>query len=174
MVVEADENLLGIIRTEVRGNTLVIESEENIRNAKELNVFINFMTLEKIQLSGAVEVKGQNALKLGDLKIDGSGASEITLDLTADELRCEFSGASEIDLRGSSKVCIVDVSGASEIDAYDFEVSEMDIEVSGAGDANVYVTEDLKARVSGAGTIRYKGNPRVDFHESGAGSIKQR
>ncbi len=174
LVIEADENLLPIIRTEVRGGTLIIKSEENIRNAKEMNVFISFQTLEDLDLSGAVEVESQNALNLDNLKIDGSGACEIMLDLTVKSMICEFSGASELELKGSAGTCVIDVSGAAEVDAYEFEVAEMEIEIGGAGDARVFVTQELEARVMGAGSIRYKGDPKIIFHESGSGSIKKR
>jgi len=172
--VEADENLLDLIRTEVRGGTLVIDTKENIRNSKEMNLYITFKDLEKLDLSGAVEVKSKGKLKFDDLTIDGSGASEITLELEADKLECDFSGASEIELSGKAKYCSIDNSGASELDAYDFVVGEYNIEISGAGDAKIHCTDVLTARISGAASIRYQGDPKVDSRVSGAGSIKQR
>ncbi len=174
LVIEADENLMDLIKTEVRGGTLVIDTKENIRNAKDLNLFITFRDLEKMDLSGAVEVKSDGKLKFDDLTIDGSGASEIELELETDKLICDFSGASEIELTGSANYCSIDNSGASEITAYNFVVKEYLIEISGAGDAKIHCTEILKARISGAASIRYQGNPKVDSRVSGAGSIKQR
>ena len=174
LVIEADENLMDLIKTDVRGGTLVIDTRENIRNSKELNIYITFRQLEKLNLSGAVEVKSDGKLKFDDLSIDGSGASEIDLELEVDKLSCDFSGASEISLTGSANYCSIDNSGASEVTAYDFVVKEYLIEISGAGDAKIHCTEVLEARISGAASIRYQGNPKVDSRVSGAGSIKQR
>ncbi len=174
LVVEADANLMPLIRTEVRNHVLIIDTEKNIRNAEDLNLYITFKTLKNLRLSGAVEVKSENNIRTDALRIEGSGASEVTLDLITDELSCEFSGACEINLSGSAATCDINLTGASEVDAYDFEIGTLDIEISGAGDADVNVTGDLRARVSGAGTVRYKGNPRVDSYTSGAGSVKKR
>jgi hypothetical protein len=173
-VIEADENLLELIRSEVRGSTLVIDTRENIRNSKEMNLYITFKDLSDMDLSGAVEVKSDGKLKFGDLSIDGSGASEITLELDADRLECDFSGASEIELMGKADYCSIDNSGASELDAYDFIVGEYNIEISGAGEAKIHCTDVLTARISGAASIRYLGDPKVDSRVSGAGSIKKR
>jgi len=174
LVVEADENLLELIRTEVRGGTLVIDTRENIRNSEEMNLYITFQNLDEMDLSGAVEVKSEEMLKFGDLAIEGSGASEITLELETNKLECDFSGASEIELTGKAEYCSIDNSGASELDAYDFIVSEYNIEISGAGEAKIHCTDVLTARISGAASIRYQGDPKVDSRVSGAGSIKQR
>ncbi len=174
LVIEADENLMDLIKTDVRDGTLVIDTRKNIRNSKELNIYITFRDLEKLKLSGAVEVQSDGKLKFEDLSIHGSGASEIELELEADKLICDFSGASEIDLSGSANYCSIDNSGASEVTAYDFVVREYLIEISGAGDAKIHCTDVLKARISGAASIRYQGNPKVDSRVSGAGSIKQR
>ena len=174
LVVEADENLLDIITTEVRGGTLVISTDKNIKNAEELNLYIGFKDLERIDISGAVELKADGRLKFDELDIEGSGASEIELDLTADRLSLDFSGASELDLAGSAGTCNIDISGASEIQAYDLELKDCTIDISGAGEAKLNVSDKLKASVSGAGSIRYEGNPSVDSRVSGAGSVRKR
>jgi len=174
LVVEADENLLKLITAEVKGGTLVVSTEKNIRNSKELNLYITFKDISKLDLSGAVEVKSEGMIKLDNLELEGSGASEVTLKLELDRLTADFSGASEINLSGSANTCDFDMSGASEVDAYGFTVKECTIELSGAGEARLNVTDNLKARVSGAGEIRYEGNPSVDSRVSGAGSIKKR
>lgn len=172
--IEADENLLSIINTRVRNGVLYIDSDENIGRATELNLTITFRQLEKINMSGAVEIESKTPIEAGEFRLNGSGASEVSLELITDKLMCEFSGASEIELKGSADICIIEVSGASELRAYEFETREMDIEISGAGDANVFVTGELEARVSGAGSVRYKGDPKVTAKESGAGSIRKR
>jgi hypothetical protein len=174
LLVEADENLMSIIETEVRGGKLVVNTKENIHRSKKLDLYITVKTLESIDISGAVELKSEGKLELGNLSFEGSGASEIEMNFTADHVDGNFSGASEIDLAGSANSCRLDMSGASELDAEDFIVKEFDLELSGAGDAEIHVTDKLKARASGAANIRYLGDPKVDSEVSGAGSVKKR
>jgi len=174
VVIEADENLMSIIETDVRGGKLVVGTEENIRHSKKLNIYITVKTLKNIDVSGAVEMKSEGKLELENLDFQGSGASEITLNFTADHVEGDFSGASEIEFEGSAKSCRLDMSGASELKAEGFEVTAFDLVLSGAGDADIHVTGKLNARVSGAANVRYTGDPKVDSEISGAGSVKRR
>ena len=47
------------------------------------------------------------------------------------------------------------------------------VEISGAGDADVYASVKLYVRASGAGSVIYKGNPGINQSISGAGSVKK-
>lgn len=171
--IEADENLMPLIETRVKGNTLEITSKENIGRYKKLNIYINFENLKTLDVSGACEVKGEG-LGFPTLRFEASGASDVELNLTADDLICDYSGASEITLSGKAGKCNIEMSGANEIDAYDLEVGDMEINASGASDAKIFVTGSLKVRSSGASSIRYKGSPTVDSDVSCAGSLSKR
>lgn len=172
--IEADENLLPIIKTSVKGKTLYVTTEENIRNSKALNLYISFKVLERLDISGACDIESAHRLSFSTLKIEASGASEIDLDLTAEVLLCDYSGASEIELAGKVGECEFELSGASEIDAYDLVAGKIELKASGASEAKLHATESLKVRASGASSVRYMGNPNVDSNVSGAGSVKKR
>lgn len=172
LVVEADENLMEIIVTEVVNGTLKIYNKKGIRKAEELNIYLTFKDLESMEISGAVEIRGENRFDLDELQIEGSGASEIELSLKAELLEADFSGASEMDLSGYCKEMKLDVSGASELNAVDLEVEVLRMDVSGASEARVFVTQELHIDASGASSVRYKGSPKVYKHSSGASSVK--
>ncbi len=173
LVVEADENLMDLIITEVRGGKLKIYTEKSIKKAKELNIYLTFVNIDDIDISGAVELKSENKLKFDDLKIESSGASEIELELTVNAMEIETSGASEISLRGKANIVNLSSSGASEMKALDLETATFSIDISGAGEAKVFVNERLNVDVSGAASVRYKGDPKVSSSISGAGSVKR-
>ena len=172
LTVEADQNLMQHIKTEVKADRLKIYTDEDIKKATKLNIYLTFEELEMMSISGAVSVEGEDLMHFDELYLDGSGASEITLNLEAAELKTDFSGASEIELSGEAKSVRFDISGASEIDAADFRITNCKLDVSGAADASVNVSGNLEVDVSGAATVRYKGNPKVVSDISGAGSLK--
>ncbi len=174
LTIEADENLMAIIETEVRGNTLVISTRENIRGSEELNIFISFKDIDKLDISGACNLESEGMLNFSTLKFEASGASEIDLQLTADKLSCDYSGASDIEFSGKVKECYIEISGAAELKAFDLETDEMELRVSGAADAKVNASKYLKINASGAASVQYKGNPNIDQHTSGASSIRKR
>jgi len=175
VTVEADENLLSFIRTEVVNGTLIIETKNMPFHATtKMTVYVTIKGLKSIDLSGAVDIETQNKLNLSDLKIDVSGASDAKLEVAVQKLDLDGSGASKLLFRGSAVDVKMDLSGASEIFAYDMPAESYSIELSGAGKAEINVSKKLSAEVSGAGTVRYKGSPTViDQEVSGAGSIKK-
>ena len=174
LVIEADENLMDIIETEVRGSTLKIKTSDDINGSTKLNIYITFKDLKKLDVSGACDLIGENKFKLGDLDLDCSGASEMELKLSAGNITLDCSGASSAELFGSAQSVDLDLSGASKLDAIDLEVAVYNADVSGASGGKIFVTEELSVEVSGAAHLKYKGEPRIMEHDvSGAGSLKK-
>lgn len=174
VTVEADENLMDVISTEVRGNTLVIKTTEDIRDSEALNIYLTFKNLDEMEISGACQFTGENKMKFETLDLDCSGASDVELKLAATQLNIDFSGASQVKLYGSAESVDLDLSGASSYDGYDMEAEIYFVDVSGASHAKIFVNKELSAEVSGAAGLKYKGDPVIKEHDvSGAGSMKK-
>lgn len=173
LVIEADDNLLDIIKTEVRGGVLKIYVDANIRHSKTMKAYISFKMLNMIELSGACELYGENKFKLDNLELELSGASDIKMDFTANKVYLDLSGASDIEFKGSAQRMDIDASGATDLHALDFEVKECAVDASGACNIRVFVTDELSVDASGASTVRYKGNPGIEIDISGASSIRR-
>jgi hypothetical protein len=174
VTVEADENLMDVISTEVRGNTLVIKTTEDIRDSEALNIYLTFKDLDEMEISGACQLTGENKMKFDNLDMDCSGASDVELKLAASKLTMDFSGASQIELYGSAEAVDLDLSGASSYDGYDLEADIYFVDISGASHAKIFVNKELSAEVSGAAGLKYKGDPVIKEHDvSGAGSMKK-
>ena len=174
VVVEADENLLPLIRTEVKGGILMVGNEKPIRDPKSLKVHITVPDLKGIEISGAVNLHSQNKLTFSELEIKISGAAGITLELAVQKLEIGSSGGSEMKLSGMANRVDMNVSGAVNLHAFDLMTEVIHLKISGAGDAEINVSRELYADISGAASVRYKGDPpKVDANASGAGSIKK-
>jgi len=173
LTIEADKNLMEVIKTEIKDDKLMIYTDKNIQRFTKMNVYLTFENLEMIDISGAVELSSDEMLHFDDLSLEGSGASELNLNMDVVSLNADFSGASEINFEGQAKSAVFDISGASEIDAFDFEIKHCELDVSGAAEAKLYVSEYLKVDVSGAASVRYKGSPELTSDISGAGSLKK-
>lgn len=173
VIVEADENLQKIIRAEVHGNTLVIDNLKPINHPTVMKVYITFKNIRKLDISGAVDLITESKITLDELSLHNSGAADIKMDLSTKKLDLDCSGASKLRLSGTATDITADLSGACEIGAFDLLCENINIELSGAGKAQLNVTKKFIAEISGAGSVQYKGNPTViDKHVSGAGSIK--
>lgn len=158
LVVEADENLMENIKTEVNGDELRISSK-NIKNAKALNIYLSSPKIERLKISGAATLEGENTLTADDLEIIASGASEVELMLDVDELETRASGASSLTLSGSARYHEINASGASEVEAYDLVTNITDAKASGAAQLRINATKEVTSSKSGAGSISVTGNP---------------
>jgi hypothetical protein len=174
VIVEADDNLLDIIKTEVKGGILVVETTKPIHHSSKLKVFVTFTELKSIEISGAVDVESVTRLNLPELMISSSGAADGKLEMDVQKLSIECSGGSKMKLTGSAKDVVLDASGAIDLDAFDFPAENYKVTISGAGKANINVSKELKVDISGAANVRYKGNPTKNIQDiSGAGSVKK-
>ncbi len=169
----ADENLQDIIKVRHSGSLLIIDTRENILRAKKKSLYITYTDLERIELTGAIDIVSESTLDLRSLTILCSGASDINLDIVADKLYLDVSGATDCDLEGVVDKVDLELSGAGDFNAIDLKTKEFSIEMSGAGHVRVYVTEELNVNISGVGSIRYKGNPNIRKSISGIGSLKR-
>jgi len=172
--VDAPENVMAQIKTEVKDGILVISSEGNIKTDKDITISIGVKTLSSLDVSGAAEVSSDNQLNCDKLALESSGAGEVRLDVKTTELKANISGAGDVTLKGSAQSLEASVSGAGELKATNLEADKAKIKVSGAGDAKVYAKQSIDAEVSGAGDIIYKGNPvERNVNISGAGSVRE-
>lgn len=108
------------------------------------------------------------------ISIDASAASRINGHLETKTLNLNISAASEAFLRGHSDMLSADVEAASGLDAHELKCREARIDVQGASQAQLWVTENIEADVTGASKITLKGNPAVSRLESHGGSVIDR
>jgi hypothetical protein len=152
--VEADDNLVPLLKTEVRGGVLHIETVRRISTENGLKVKISAPDIESI---------------------DASGVSKVNLaNLKNSELRVDTSGASKVKINGDTTRISIEVSGASSIDAENLRAEAATVNASGASHVSVFATGELRSHASGASKVVYLGNPKViNKDSSGASSIRE-
>ncbi len=153
--VEADDNLLQSIKTEVSDDTLKIYSEDGISTKTLINVKISMPEIIALELSGA--------------------SSGNVAGVNTDLIQLKISGASKVIIDGEVIRLTADASGASKIEAENLKAEDVFIDVSGASGATILATEELHANASGASKIFYVGEPkRIKQDVSGASSINKK
>lgn len=160
LIVEADENLLPKIETDVTGDKLSISSN-NIKNATALNIYVSNPEIEKIDVSGAASFKSENTFTGKSLVLRASGASQVNLDVEVEELETKASGASDVKLSGSAFYHRISASGAAEVKASGLVTNTSDADASGASEIRINATEEVTSSKSGAGSISVAGNPET-------------
>ncbi len=167
------ENIEKVV-TKVTDGKLIVHTKKSAKTKGSIKVYITYKKLIGIEQSGATEISATNTIKTNKFYLKGSGATEVSLDFDVEELTIDFSGASEIKLKGNTNSFDVSLSGASELSAADLKSKSASINVSGASEVQVYVTESIKGKTSGASSVKVKGGASVDqIKSSGISSISK-
>ncbi len=173
--VEADDNLMKYIETTVSGDKLRIGFKKSfsIINA-HLKVFITAPAIDRINSSGAAEVKVLGVLKSDHkISLETSGASSIVAEVDAPEVDTDVSGAGNIDVKGRTRTHTARASGSGDIKGRQLLSENVEATCSGAGSIHVYASVHLHAKASGAGNVKYSGDAVVQSQTSGAGEVKK-
>lgn len=174
--VEADENILPYIETEIDGDELKIHPKKgyNINPTKPVTVWITLATLKEINASGQVDITTENSFKGASLETNFSGRVDAKMDVQYEKLEVALSGSGKLKLNGRADNTEVSISGSGEVDAPGMQSQNMELHISGSGNASVNVSKSLDVAISGSGNVKYKGNPgKVNQAVSGRGKVTQ-
>ncbi len=184
LTIEADENILPRIKSEVRGNRLVLGYAVDwwdwlywidwLFNPNKKVVF--HLTMKRVNgaaISGSGKLTS-NHIETDScrLKISGSGKVQIG-EIQAQSLETNISGSGDVELAGQAPQHAIHISGSGRIKALDLRTQCTSAHISGSGSAQVDARESLDVHISGSGSIRYTGQPKISEHISGSGRIVQ-
>lgn len=120
---------------------------------KRLGLIITMPKLVGIDLSGANKTRITGFRDLDNLAVDLSGATNSEIEVVVDRLKLEASGASKVVLKGKSRSVDISLSGACKLDATKMDISEANVEASGASRAEFGKVDNLRKDTSGASRV---------------------
>jgi phage shock protein PspC (stress-responsive transcriptional regulator) len=147
--------------------TLVIEYQGRKKNwevndlgIEEVRINVTMPSLDKLEATGFGEIRFDN-FNGSDLEIESRGPIKIRGELNMQDLSVKLTGKSEAELSGHANNLNATVELASKLRAYNLDVGDAMIEVSGASNAKVSVTGNLEIEEGVASKVDYRGNPSV-------------
>jgi hypothetical protein len=172
IVVETDENIQKILKTEVHGGKLKIYLEEGIQHAKELKVYVTVKQINSLEANSGSEVKSGNKITSENLKISSSSGSEVKMEVACTQLKVDSSSGSELHVSGSSQFIEAESSSGSELDASGLVAEKCVASASSGSDLSVHATKEIKANASSGSEIDVLGNPSMrDTNISSGGDV---
>jgi len=175
VVVEADDNLMDYVETEVNGNLLKIKLKRNfnLRNA-HLKAFVSTPGLNKIKASAAADVSLKSGI-VSPNKIDlqTSSAASIRGNVDAPNISGSASSGSKLDLTGKSRNLDLSSSSGATIEAYDLLAEYTKASSSSGASIKTFASINLDASASSGGEVAYRGSSKVIRKESSGGSVKK-
>ena len=175
VVVEADDNIIKYIETQMIGNTLKISTEDlHNYNDVHMKVYITTPALKTIRSSASAAVVVQDILvSTGKLIFKASSGSSIKTDVDAPEVEADVSSGASITLGGKTKTATSEASSGAEIKLWDLLSENTTVKVSSGASAKVHASVSLNATASSGASITYHGAAKVNKNVSSGGSVEK-
>jgi hypothetical protein len=141
VTVEADDNIVPIIMTEVSGGALVIAAEGSFSTRKPIRV--------------SVTVPG----RMPDLDLIGSGDIDMS-GIAQERLSVNLQGSGDITLDGEVRQLELRVMGSGDVDAKRLVSENASINLMGSGDIDAHATESVSVTLMGSGDVTVSGSPK--------------
>ena len=152
--VEADDNLLPLIETQVSGNTLHLRPTRNYSAEDPPKIRITVPNIEAFSANGA-----------GKIQITG---------VNNDKLQISLNGAPTFTASGTTKMIGVDTNGAAKVDTHNLRAAHAVVDSKGVSKVDLGVSDQLDVTVSGPSHVTYKGDPVVNKTVHGPGKVEKR
>ncbi len=172
--VQAQENLLPLLKTVVENGRLKIYFDESVSYSENLKIIVTAPAFDVFTIGGSGEIRVLSPLESDKMLIDIGGSGDVFLSQgNFNTLRCSISGSGAVELGGKANSAQVDVSGSGEVRAKNMEFNSIDAQVSGSGSVSANVIQSLKADVSGSGDVYYLGSPSLQTNVRGSGEVSK-
>ncbi|MGZ5481650.1 MAG: head GIN domain-containing protein [Pyrinomonadaceae bacterium] len=153
--IEGDDNLLPLVKTEVRNGVLHIFNDGSYTATQAIIVRMALPDLEAISSTGAADIQVTNVKN--------------------DQLTISWQGAGRIEATGETKFISISSTGAGKIDTSRLTAERAKVSVTGAAQVDVHASQQLDVTVSGVGQVTYYGNPGVvNKSVTGLGSVTKK
>ena len=168
--VEADENIIDLIRTDIKNGKLRIHSSENIGRATK-NIYVSLPKVTTLRSSSGAHLTSKNTIKSNELEIDASSGAILEIEVVVNEIDIDASSGANLNISGVADEAMIDVSSGGNINARNLETQTCDADASSGGNVKVQVSKSLMADASSGGNISYSGDPTVEKKKSVSGSV---
>jgi len=168
--VEADENIMDLIGTDIKNGKLKIHSIENIGRATK-KVYVTLPTVTGLHASSGAHLTAENMIHADKLDVDASSGAMLDANVKVTDIEIDASSGANITLSGSAKEVYVDGSSGANIKANELMTLTCNADASSGANVSIHVQDNLTAEASSGGNISYKGEPNVQKNKSVSGSV---
>ena len=173
--IEAEENLLPYLESEVEGGKLILGHRDgvNILPTQGIFYYLTVRELDEVRVSGLGNIDAPR-LEGTQVEMRISGAGDINVaEVNAKKLDVILSGLGNLTIdAGEVSNSDIELKGAGSYNASNLASEVVTVDVSGMGSAAVWARDALDATISGGGSIQYSGDPSVTQKITGIGEVR--
>jgi len=125
-----------------------------------------------VRSAGAIRAAEWDTVYAERFTIDADGAAYIAIPLEVEQLNVYIAGGVSLALSGNADTADISIAGATNISADNLQTRDARIEIAGAGNVTIAVSDHLDVVINGVGNVRYTGNPTVTRRILGLGTVR--
>ena len=153
LTIEADDNLLPLFTSEVRGGTLKLASKGSYRTRSTPRFFVTLPSLSSLQTSGS-----------GDA---------VVIDARSSSLALGINGSGNIRASGSAGRLDASIHGSGNLDLRQLAVGDAKLAIYGSGEIAAAPRGKVEAITFGSGDIDLLSRPAsLEVRRGGSGSVR--
>lgn len=166
------QNILNVLRTEIRGSVLKIDFSHNVRSYSQVTLDVYAPYYVYAAVSGSGKIQNTGSWNSGSFEANISGSGDISISgLQTSGVESTISGSGKITLSGTCTSLTSRISGSGDLFAFGLIGNTGDVRVSGSGKHELNLSQSIDVHISGSGDVYYKNNPTLDVSISGSGDL---
>lgn len=158
ITVEADENIIGFIRTDIQGDVLNIHLEERVGMAESKKVLVTLPHITRFETSSGAELETNHTIDADRIELHTSSGSHLNVSVNADEVNCHSSSGSHIKVSGTTGIIYTDASSGSHIKANELKAKKAVSKASSGANIAINASEESEANSSSGGNVHNYGS----------------
>jgi hypothetical protein len=175
--IEADDNILPLITSEVIGGKLVLGFKNNtsISTVLPIRFTITVKDLTSLELNGSGNATVGNLTTTSHaVTLRGSGDVNLGL-LQASRLTVDGNGSGNIKVNGGKVDSqAIRIFGSGSVNSPNLESQTASVSILGSGGVEVWAKTSLDVNIAGSGNVSYFGSPTVTQKIAGSGNVNSR
>ncbi|HEX6384513.1 MAG TPA: head GIN domain-containing protein [Anaerolineae bacterium] len=174
LIIEAEDNLLPYLETEVRSGILTIRNTAgaSLRPTRPVHYYLTVNSLETLSTtsSGNIDAPALQA-EVFTTQISSSGDLHVAA-VDADRIRVEISSSGNVVIdTGQVAEQDITISSSGDYQAGEVRSQAANARISSSGEATIWVTDSLDANLTSSGNVNYYGRPVINQTMSSSGKV---
>jgi hypothetical protein len=172
ILVEADENIIDLIGTDIKDGRLRIHAIENIGRATK-KIYVTLPEITALKATSGSDLITREGIEADEIYLDASSGGDLRVRLSADIVHADTSSGADIRISGDANMLYADASSGSGIRAGEFKVQTCEADASSGAGIRLHVSKKLVADASSGADIKYTGGAQVSKNKSVSGSVRE-
>lgn len=173
ILVEAEDNLLPHLTTEITNGTLTLATERGmiLQERERIRYTVTLPEVERLEIAGSGDI-GSEQIVAEELVLEIGGSGDLLLEsVAARRLEVMINGSGNISVGGDVQEQEIAINGSGDYDAAELVSENATVTIAGSGTVTVWAARALDASINGSGDLIYYGKPQVQQTINGSGDL---